>query len=167
ASCPWKRGCGKCDPRARGSASRHREDEESRMTRLFGNDAGFTLLEMLVAVAIMLAVTGATFSLMNPAHGVFAAQREEMDMQQRLRIGIDSLYKDLLMAGSGQYSGAINGSLGNYFAAIMPFRVGNMSPDPVGSFFSDRITIVFVPSTAAQTTIRDPVSGVSSDVRVN
>ena len=104
-------------------------------------NAGFTIIEMMIAVGIMMAVMGATFSLMNPAQGVFQAQPELMDMQQRLRVGTDILYKDLLMAGAGQYSGSMTGSLGNYFAPILPYRVGNVSPDPVGSPVSDRVSV--------------------------
>lgn len=129
-------------------------------------DAGFTVVEMLIATAIMLAVTAATFSLMNPAQGMFAAQPEVMDMQQRMRIGTDTLYKDLLMAGAGQYSGSMTGSLGNYFAPILPFRVGNTTPDPVGSFFTDRITVMYVPPTTAQTSIVDPMPTVSAEIKV-
>jgi hypothetical protein len=128
---------------------------------------GFTVIEMLFATAIMMAVTAATFALMNPAHGMFAAQPEVMDMQQRLRIGVDTLYKDLLMGGAGTYSGAMTGSLGHYFSPIMPLRIGNQSPDPVGSFFTDRITVMYVPPTPAQTTIRDSMPNNSSEIKVN
>ena len=47
-------------------------------------EGGFTLIEMLVASGIMLAVTAAVFQLMNPAQGVFKAQPEVADLQQRL-----------------------------------------------------------------------------------
>jgi hypothetical protein len=128
--------------------------------------AGFTIIEMMISVAIMMVVTGATFSLMNPAQGVFLAQPELMDMQQRLRIGTDTLYKDLLMAGAGQYSGSMTGSLGNYFAPILPYRIGNVTPDPVGAFFTDRITVMYVPPTSAQTSIADPMPSVSAEIKV-
>jgi prepilin-type N-terminal cleavage/methylation domain-containing protein len=129
--------------------------------------AGFTIIEMMIATGIMVVVTAATFSLMNPAQGVFAAQPEVMDMQQRLRVGVDTLYKDLLMAGAGTYSGSMTGSLGNYFAPIMPVRVGNVTADPPGSFFTDRITLMYVPPTSAQTTIEDPMPNVSAEIKVN
>ena len=64
-------------------------------------ERGFSVIEMLVSTAIMVSVTGAIFSVMNPAHGIFAAQPEKSDMQQRMRIGVDTLYKDLVMAGAG------------------------------------------------------------------
>ena len=133
-----------------------------RRTLLRGDD-GFTMIEMLIAVGIMMVVTAATFALMDPAQGMFAAQPEVMDMQQRLRIGVDTLTKDLMMAGAGTYSGSMTGSLANYFAPIMPYRVGNTTPDPAQSFFTDRITVLYVPSTSAQTTIADPMPTPSAE----
>jgi len=38
------------------------------------SEAGYTLLELLVSTAIMITVTGAIFSLMNPAQGNAQAQ---------------------------------------------------------------------------------------------
>jgi prepilin-type N-terminal cleavage/methylation domain-containing protein len=46
---------------------------------------GFTLVEMLVAAAITLTITGAVFHLIDPADGAFRAQPEAADLQQRLR----------------------------------------------------------------------------------
>lgn len=134
--------------------------------RSLRSTSGFTLIEMLIAVGIMVTVTGAIFSLMNPAQGMFAAQPEVMDMQQRLRIGVDTLRKDILMAGGGAYSGSMTGSLANYFAPILPFRIGNVTPDPPGSFFDDRITVMYVPTTSAQTSISDPMPQPSAELKV-
>jgi hypothetical protein len=60
----------------------------------------------------------------------------------------------------------MTGSLGNYFAPVMPFRVGNVTPDPPGSFFTDRMTVMYVPNTSAQTTIDDPMPSVSAEIKV-
>ena len=142
-------------------------------------ERGFSIVEMLIATVIMMAVTAATFGLMNPAHGMFIAQPEVSDMQQRLRIAVDTLQKDLLMAGAGTYSGNNKlGSLGNYVATILPDREGNVSPDPPGTFkctttfcgslgASDTITIMYVPPTSAQTTIRDPMPANSNELKVD
>ena len=47
-----------------------------------------------------------------------------------MRVGIDTLSKDLVMAGAGSYSGSQAGSLNNFFAAIMPYRQsGNCAID--------------------------------------
>lgn len=140
--------------------------QRARRIRSRAAQAGFTIIEMMIATAIMMAVTAATFALMSPAQGMFAAQPQVMDMQQRMRIGVDTLYKDLLMTGAGAYSGAMTGSLGHYFAPILPYRIGQVSPDPVGSYFTDRITLMYVPPTSSQTTIDTPMPTPSSEIKV-
>ena len=85
-----------------------------------GREDGFTLIELLVATAITLGLMATLFGLTNPALGIFDAQPELSDMRQRLRIGVDVLRKDLLMAE----------------APVMPYRVGRRDPDPgLGIFF--------------------------------
>ena len=142
------------------------------------HERGFSIIEMLIATVIMMAVTAATFGLMNPAHGMFAAQPEVSDMQQRLRIAVETLKKDLLMAGGGTYSGNNKlGSLGQYVATILPDREGNISADPPGTYkctttfcgslgASDAITIMYVPPTSAQTTIRADMPQASAELKV-
>ena len=73
----------------------------------------------------------AVFGLTSPAQGIFGAQPERSDMHQRLRVGVDVLAKDLLMAG----------------APVMPYRVGRRNPDPaLGIFYRrDTISLVSVP----------------------
>jgi prepilin-type N-terminal cleavage/methylation domain-containing protein len=142
------------------------------------NERGFTILEMLIATAIMVTVTAAVFGLMDPAQGFFQAQPEISDMQQRVRIGVEALQKDLMMAGAGTYSGTKVGTLGNYMASILPHREGNLTSDPPGTFKcttdfcedlegSDTITVMYVPPTMAQTTIRQPMPQNSSEIKVN
>ena len=116
-------------------------------------EQGFSLLELTFAVGIMIVVTGSVFSLMNPAQGAFSAQPEVSDMQQRLRVATDTLSKDLIMAGNGAYQGSKGGSLGNYFATVLPLRAGSTNEDPPGTFKTDTITLVYVPPTVAQTTL--------------
>jgi len=100
------------------------------------DERGFTLLEMLVAVIIMLVVTGAIFALVDPSRGTFRAQPEVSDMQQRMRVGVDMLSKDLVMAGAGVYMGPGGGSLLNYFAPVLPFRMGELYPaEPLQRYF--------------------------------
>ncbi len=119
------------------------------------SEGGFTLTEMMVASAIMITVTGAVFTLMNPASGVFQAQPEVADMQQRMRVGADTLTKDLIMAGAGTYTGASAGALYNYFAPVLPYRRGDINDDPSANVFyrPDAISVLYVPPTPAQTTV--------------
>jgi prepilin-type N-terminal cleavage/methylation domain-containing protein len=137
--------------------------------RSLRGDAGFTLLELLVSSMIMVLVTGAIFGMMNPATGTFQVQPEVSDMQQRLRVGIDTLQKDLVMAGAGIYSGPAAGTLSYFFAPIMPYRAFGTSPDPENGVFyrSDTISLMFVPPTPSQTTISDPMPPQSAEIKVN
>ena len=131
--------------------------------------AGFTILEVLISTAIMLTVTGAIFALVAPAQGSNQAQPEVADMQQRMRVGTETLFKELMMAGAGPYQGATTGSLMNFFAPILPRRTGRNSPDPTtgaGSVRTDAITIAYIPNSYSQTTISDPMPNVSAELKV-
>jgi hypothetical protein len=44
---------------------------------------------------------------------MFAVQPEVSDMQQRLRVAIDMIAKDVMMAGAGISSGPMTGPLGH------------------------------------------------------
>lgn len=122
------------------------------MTRSCVRVGGFTILEMLVATLVMVTVTGAVFTLLNPAQGINQAQPEVSDLQQRMRVGVDTLTKDLIMAGAGSYMGSSSGALYNYFAPIMPYRDGDLNPDPPNLFYrSDTLSLMYVPPSPAQT----------------
>lgn len=132
------------------------------------SQAGFTLVELLIATAIMMVVTGAIFQVLNPSQGIFQTQPEVSDMQQRLRVAADSLHKDLVMAGAGTYTGESAGALNFFIAPIMPYRAFGDSPDPAnGVFFRpDAISLIYVPPTPSQTTIRDRMPAKSKEMKV-
>ena len=132
-------------------------------------DAGFTLVEMLIAMAVMLLILGGVFQAFNPAQGSYQTQPEVADMQQRLRVGTDRLYNGIVIAGAGIYSGAAVGTLGQFFAPVLPYLVGPLHNDPASGvyFRNDAITIFHVPTTASQCTIRDRMPQPSSEVKVN
>ena len=98
------------------------------MSRLV-SDAAFTIIELVMAMAIMVVATAAIFSVMNPARGVFQSQPEVYDLQQRLRVAVDMLQKDLIMAGAGMYMGPSTGALNRYVAPVVPYRVGENGSD--------------------------------------
>lgn len=133
------------------------------------DERGFTLVELMVSTFIMLAVTAAVFGLVNPAQGIYRAQPEVSDMQQRLRVGTNALQQDLMMAGAGTYLGGSGGSLLNVLAPVLPYRIGTVEPDPASGvyFRKDAITITYVPQTASQCTIREDMPQTSSEVKVN
>lgn len=133
-----------------------------------GRQAGFSLLEALIATTITVTVTAGVLAVVSPSQGVAETQPEFADIEQRLRVGVDTLRHDLLMAGAGVYSGPGGGSLVGYFAPILPFRRGASAAydDSAGVFRANAVTIVYVPSTASQTTLRAAMSD-PSRVEIN
>jgi hypothetical protein len=130
------------------------------------SDGGFSLVESIVAMALMVLVTAAVFNLANPATTASQTQPEAIDMQQRARSGSDMLFRDLFMAGAGVYSGPKTGNLTNFFAPIIPRKMGKNNPDPWTVARADAVTISYIPNTYSQTTIRQAMPLPSSELKV-
>ena len=116
-------------------------------------NGGFSMVELVVAMAVLLAVIASLFAVLGPNDSAFAVQLEAADMQQRLRVVADTFYRDLVMAGAGMSQGTSSGSLAYYFAPVLPYRHASGDDDPPGTFTNERITLMYVPATAAQTTL--------------
>jgi hypothetical protein len=114
---------------------------------------GFALLEMLIAAAVGGALLGVLFQFAVSAHTTVAVQGNMSDLQQRLRVAVESLRRDLLLAGAGPSRGGAAGPLGRVFPSIVPARLGIAGADPELTFHDDRITILYVPETRAETTL--------------
>ncbi len=123
-----------------------------------------SLLELLVGMALLMTVTAGVFTVLNPAHGSFSRELEVADMQQRLRVASDVIYKDLLMAGAGAYAGTRAEPLGRRFAPVLPLRRGLTGGDPSGTYKGDTITVLYVPAAAAQATIGSAMPAQSTSV---
>src|SRR5690242_17161327 len=141
---------------------------------MWTNQRGFSLVEALVATSVLVTITAAMFGVVSPTGGVFQAQPEVADLQQRLRIGVDHLKHDLLNAGAGSYSGLNDTtnyqtarSLSSYFAPVLPYvQSSDANDDGPGRFFSNRITVVYVPTTAAQTSLKSDMALDTSAIQV-
>jgi hypothetical protein len=111
------------------------------------------LIEMLFATAITLTLVAGVVTMVQPAHGAFETGLEMADMQQRVRVVADTLSRALAMAGAGGYMAGRVGPLMHSFAPVLPFRLGVPGDAAPGTFRTDAITTISVPSTAAQTTL--------------
>src|SRR5262249_48077054 len=74
--------------------------------------------------------------------------------------------KDLLMSGNGGYAGSSRGSLSGYLAPVLPYRIGDLAADGPGRYKRDRVTLLYVPETAAQARITTELDSTLSFVNV-
>jgi hypothetical protein len=139
-----------------------------------GAERGYTLVEIVVSVGLFVVVTGAVFQLTAGTESAFRVQPEIADMNQRLRVAADTIYKDLLMAGAGPYQTNV-GPLSNYLPAILPVRRGVHYPNEqlqclsiagVSHCVTDRISILYVPTTRSQTVLASTMGSGSDGVVV-
>lgn len=118
------------------------------MTRARGH-AGFSLVEVIVALGVTLVLTAAIFDLVAQSRRTFDIEPEAADRRQRLRVAIDALQRDLLMA-----------------SLVLPYRTVGPSPDLPGTFMEGVATVVSQqvsgPDAVRTYYLRgDPVSGAS------
>jgi len=106
---------------------------------------GFTLVELLIAMAIGVTLGAALVSLIVAGQWIASAQPDGADEQQRARIAVQALSADLARAGAGIDRGLQSGSLIRYFPPIAP------SPD-------GGVTIWYVSGREAQTTLSAPLA---------
>ncbi|MBW8896282.1 MAG: prepilin-type N-terminal cleavage/methylation domain-containing protein, partial [Acidobacteria bacterium] len=128
---------------------------------------GQGLIELLVATAIGLLVLGALLQFAVSAHTLTSVEGERADLQQRLRVALEMIRHDLMLAGAGPSRGPSRGPLNAIFPAVMPARVGVSGADPELSFHSDRISILYVPADAPQTRLISPMRSGASAVAID
>lgn len=73
----------------------------SRDTSQKNNQAGFTVIEMIVAITVMLIVVSAVFSLVRDSLKVSITTYEMTDAQQNMRTAHEYISRDLMNAGDG------------------------------------------------------------------
>ena len=95
-------------------------------------NTGFSIVELMLASAITMAVVGAILAVVNPAQLMFRAQGDAADLHQRLRAAADTVSADVRAA-----------------MAVRPYRVGAMRDDAaIGVYYrTDTLTVLGVPST--------------------
>jgi prepilin-type N-terminal cleavage/methylation domain-containing protein len=125
---------------------------------------GFTLLEMMVAVALSIIVTAALYALFIAQSRQFMTQDAQSYMHQNLRFGIDILSRSARMAGYGT-GGEVTGELGFDPASL---AVSNVATLPaVISYDSwsggtDAITIVYADPTLEMMTAPNQINACST-----
>lgn len=131
-----------------------------------GEAPGFTLVEVLIAVAIFMGAAGVLFHFAATSQRLAKAHPDAADVNQRLRVAAAMLARDLRHAGAGDAHGRL-GPLVNYFPPIVPARTGALSPDSELTAFSDRISIAFVPDGGWYTELGVDMASPDVDVPIN
>ena len=67
-------------------------------------EAGFSMVELVVAMAVTLIVSGAIFGLMSAGQNAFRREPELMDRQQNIRVAMKLIETDVATAGMGMPS---------------------------------------------------------------
>ena len=115
------------------------------------SERGYSIVELLISTAIMLAVIGSVCQIAAPAHATAYVQAEVQDMQQRARVIADRLTHDLWLAGAGTISGGRRGPLSAYFVPVTPSVCCGSAADAPYSAYTDRVTIAYVPRDSPET----------------
>ena len=118
-------------------------------------DAGVTLVEMTISMAVTLIVAAALLALVTTVRTTTAAQGEAVDLQQRLRAALHLMADDLLNAGAGPDRTSMAGPLVQTFPPIVPYRRGQVGDDArVGVWFRpDVLSVAYVGSSAPQAAV--------------
>lgn len=127
---------------------------------------GFSLVEALVALAIIMAAAGVLFHFAAAAQRLARSQPDAADVNQRMRVAAGMIARDLMDAGAGDAQGDL-GPLVNYLPPIVPARTGALAPDGELTAFDDRISIVFAPDGAWRARLAADVNATTADVSLD
>jgi hypothetical protein len=111
-------------------------------------DAGFSLVEVLLATTLTLVVFAALWEVTTRAERTARAGPAAADVSDRARVAIDLFARDLYVAGAGLDAGPLAGPLGRYLAPVLPRRID--AGEPPETTRADAVTLVWVPATPVQ-----------------
>jgi prepilin-type N-terminal cleavage/methylation domain-containing protein len=114
---------------------------------------GFSLVELLIAMAVMVTFSGALMSLILAGESMARMQPEAADVQQRARVALQTLGAELALAGAGLDRGPQSGALAQYFL-------------PVEQSSDGGLTIWYVSGREAQTTLAAALAPGATDAPI-
>jgi hypothetical protein len=121
-------------------------------------DAGFSLVEVLLATTLTLVVFGSLWEVTTRAERTARAGPAATDLSERARVAADLLARDLYVAGAGLDVGPRAGPLGRYLAPVLPRRLDAGGAEQARA---DAVTLLWVPDTHVQSHPAGFVSGSS------
>jgi len=131
------------------------------------NHEGFSLVEVLLALSILMVAIVPVLYVASSAQVLARTQAEATDLQQRARVAADKLQRDLTMAGAPPLHAHAPGALVHYLPPIVPARLGARRADPELSAFADRLTLIYVPDEAWQAPLAAPMASAAAGIPVD
>lgn len=113
-------------------------------------ERGFSVVELLIASAVLLTVCGGVLALLHAALAAAPVLEETTDLHQRARVATDAIAAELRLTAAGTPAGPLS----RYFAAVEPRR----SSDPPGTATASAITLRYVPSNGAHGRLAQPLA---------
>jgi prepilin-type N-terminal cleavage/methylation domain-containing protein len=111
---------------------------------------GFSVIELLVASAILCVVSGAVLGLLHDGLAGTPVLEETTDLHQRARVVVDALATELRTAAAGTPTGALS----RYFAAVEP----RGPSDGIGVASAEVVTVRYVAAGGAHTRLAQPLA---------
>jgi len=130
------------------------------------DERGYGLLELLIAMAIGVVILAVLLRFASSAHTLAGVQGETVDVHQRLRVAVEAMRHDLMLAGAGPIRGPSAGPLNSVFPPILPARIGLTGSDAELSFHSDRISVLYVPAHGPQTRVAVDMASAGSPIEI-
>jgi hypothetical protein len=112
-------------------------------------ESGYSVVELLVASAILLTVSGAVLTLLHDGLAATPVLEETTDLHQRARVTADVLGADLRAAAGGTASGALS----RYIASVDPRR----PTDPPGTTSPSAVIVRYVVPRGAHGRLAQPL----------
>lgn len=130
------------------------------------SDAGHTLAEVVVASALGVLVLAGAIGIVIQTTKFAQGHADGFEAQQRLRVALDLIARDVRGAGAGVDRGPASGVLTGQIPAMWPRRLGRSGDVPT-RVRADAVTLLAVPDTLAQATAAADVSSATRSVRVH
>jgi type IV pilus assembly protein PilW len=142
--------------------------KQSELNHLGGIEAGFTLIEVLIGLAVALVVTVAGYTVLVTADKSTRANEQAVETQQNARVAMEVLAQDIKMAGFGMI-----GPVGACTNAVVPSdqtpggalgAINDTGPDSLSLVIPSLVgtTSSAVPATAGNSFNTLPISGIAA-----
>lgn len=127
---------------------------------------GFTLVELIVALAAALVAVGVLAELVAGARTIGQALPEANDMEQRVRAATAAVASLVGRAGAGANGDRWAAEVARSLPPVFPHRRAPTGADGELSAYTDRLSIVRVVDSAAASRLAGPMSSPASTIRV-